>query len=327
MRLTKKTVIVAHHESTYGTPPTFDYTSDAFEILSGELTFPHERVAREVLKQTIGASAEVTAGIHAQLRFQVEMKGSGVGASGVIEPRIGRLIESCLFSKTVNTDTAGNATSYDYIPSSGILGTDIPSIAFEVYYAGEGSSADKYVLVGCGGTFKFTGAVGKFPVIEFTFIGKLYSDPVTATIPTVTYDSTLPFPFQGVTLSFDSKTDFCVNQIEIDCGNTTALRKCISEADGIGGVLITKRNVTGSIDPEAVLQSDYDLFAKFKAGTQVAMNFACGSDAGNKFSVSADRVQVTDFKYGDREGIAVWDVPLLFTEGTSGEPELTITFE
>ena len=388
LRLIRKTLIVGALEPSYSVLPSFSYSADSFEVNANpELTFPHDRIEKDTIRPTIGARKGIVAGLHAQLRFSLELKGSGYDDTNKrpLEPRIGRLLEACLFDKSTNWDsaitwtastsysvgdyvvptsengfvykciTAGTSGSsepswpttegatitdgsvewqaekkaYIYTPSNGILGDDVPSIAFEVYLAGSGSQADKYVLAGCGGTWTFTGSVGNIATMEFTFTGKLYSDPTTATIPSASFDETSQLVFQGVDFTFDNQDIFCVNEVRLDCGNTVALRRCITEESGIAGVLITNRNITGSIDPEAVLQSDYDFFAKLKSGDTASMKIDIGSEFGNSVSFEAPRVQITESSFSDRDGIAVNNLNLLLTEGddSSNTSELIIKFK
>jgi len=327
-RLSRKVGILAKLEETYGTPPTFDNSTDAILVSDARLTFPSSRVTRDTLRPTIGALTDVVANVHCVLEFTCELRGSGMSGDDVAEPRIGRLFEACNYTKTaVDSGSGTPITAYKYTPNSGLVGDDAKSIAFEVYFAAAGTDVHKYVICGACGTYSMDLAVGDFMKVTFTFTGKLHSDPTVVNMPSLTYDTTLPLVFQNATFNFDGETGFCITHVTIDGGNTVALRKCASEADGLKGTMITSREITGTIDPEAVLLNDYNFWQKFKNGTTAQMVIGpVGSDSGNKITITAPKVQLTDYVYGDRDGIATYELPVKLTED-SGNDEIEIKFE
>ena len=325
MRLSKNTIIVFAQETTYGQLPSFDYSIGALLVERGELSILQDTTNYEPLRKEFGVKDVYVSGIHAQLEFDIVLKGDGVDGSGnVIEPQIGKLLEACMFDKQENV-SEGITVGWTYTTGNGIVGVDFPSVAFEVYVAGNNSQADKYTLVGCVGTFRLTATAGRYPTLTFTFLGKLYSDPETVSIPAVSYPQTEPVPLEGINFTFGGY-GFCVNELTIELGNRTAVRRCLSEANSVAGTVITGRETTGSIDPEAVFESDFPVFSKMKSGDILTMSMTIGSEAGNKITVSSDNVKIRELRFGDRDGIAIQDISLTFIQPDGGS-ELTIKFE
>ena len=156
-------------------------------------------------------------------------------------------------------------------------------------------------------------------------MGKLAGDPTTASIPEVTYPDVKPFPLEGIDLSFAGQS-VCLNEITIELGNRIAVRHCLNEANGIAGMIITGRETTGSIDPEAVFESDLPIFEKMKNADALSLSFTIGTEQGNKVTFSSDTVKIRDFRFADRDGIATQDIDLAFIQPAGGS-ELTIKFE
>jgi len=329
IRQRNQAVIVAALQTDLDSLPTFDYTTDALQVLeTPDIKFIRETTERNIVKQTLGATGEIVTSTYVEVTFQVECKGSGVDANGnVLEPRIGRLIQACGFNKTVNTDTAGIVTDIVYTPSSDEFGSATrPAIAFEIYMGLSGTTADKFVVYNAGGNFKFTGNVGNYAILEFTFTGQLYSGPTTITVPSVTYETTQPSPFLGANIIFDNNTSFVFNSVNIDTGNNIIIRKDANEETGIKGVLLGKRHMTATLDPEATFANDYDWIGLLKQGHKASLSIGpVGSEVGNKYSMNAPAAQLTGVDHANRDDILTFDVNLLLTE-VNGDDELSITF-
>ncbi len=331
IRSSEQSLIVAALQPSLDSLPTFNYDTDAFEIV-GEPTLKINRdtVRRETVKQTLGASGEIVTSLYVELTFSVEMKGGGVDGSGnVLEPRIARLFRACGFSMSQNIDaTSGLVTSYTLTPSSQEFGTDNkPAIAFEVFLGSDGSSADKFTILNAAGNFKYNGSVGNYGIVEFTFIGQLYDGPTTTTVPTVSYEDTQPYPFLCADITFDGNNTFVFRSLSLDSGTDIVIRKDVRSCTGIIGVLPRKRNITATLDPEATFASTYDWYNQLKNGAKVAISAGpVGQDAGNKYTISAPAAQLTNIDNTGVDGILTYNVSLLLTE-VNGDDELTITFE
>ncbi len=329
IRQRNQAVVACKLQSALDTWPTFDYTQDVLDVLATPtIRFVTERVARDNIKRTLGATGERVTSIYCEVTFRVEMKGGGTSGSAVVEPRIGRLIQACGFKYTTQDDGGGNIIKHIYTPSSAEFGTaDRPAIALELYMGMSGDQADRFQIINAGGNFRFTASVGQYGVMEFTFTGQLYNGPTTVTVPTVSYETTQPDPFLSANLTFDGINTFVFNSVTIDSGNTVIIRRDVNTDSGIKGVLLGKRNITATLDPEATFASTYDWYGKLREGAKAALAIGpVGANTGNKYSFDAPSAQLTEVSDGDRDEILIHDVSLLLTE-VSGDDELTITFE
>ena len=327
IRLNKNTIVVFGQENTYGQGASFNYTDGSLKIESGTLTLPHDTTNYTPLRKEFGVADIYNTGLHAQLEFELALHGEGMDGSNVKETRIGKLLQACLLKKSTLEDADLNIIGYQYDTSNGEVGydTDFPSLAFEVYVAGDSTNADKYTLVGCVGSFRFTGTVGRYPTLAFTFLGKLSGNPTTTTLPAVTYSDIKPYPLEGVNFSFAGQS-VCVNEVSIELGNKLATRPCLTDENGIAGTIINGRETTGSIDPEAIFESDLSIFQKMVNADTVSISLIIGTEQGNKVTISSDTVKIRDFRYADRDGIATQDIDLAFIQPDGGS-ELIIKFE
>ena len=338
-RSSKLTALFAALETTPGTynDPTTDPTN-VLKITDFTIDFISSNAARDFYKTSFGKLPDVVTQIYAQISFTVELHGEGIDANNnVQEPRIGKLIEGCGFKKytttaDVDSDTEDETSSYYYLPVSAIWGSsDFKTLSFAIYHGKSASNAVLYKLKGAVGNMSFTGTVGSFPTLSFTFTGVLEGTPTDAAFPSTTYSTVDPNPWQGCDLSFDSQTFLAATRFEFNMNNVVAPRIDFQQPDGLIGFAINDRNPTGALDPEACLVSDYDMFSKFKNGQTVALSIGPlgddTNDKGNIIKITAPAVQVTDYAFGDRDGILTWELPLKFcTSSASADDEIKIIF-
>jgi len=330
VRQRDQAILLAKLQDSIGVVPTFDPTTDAIQISNVDINFRTDTVARDIIKQTLGASGEVVTATYVELTFTVELKGSGYDGTNVIEPRILRLLQACGYKKNVITDpTAGNTIGYSLNPSSDEFGTvNRPACAFQLFNGISGNQADEFVIADAAGDYRINFQVGQFPTVEFTFQGRLVSGPTTVTIPTnVAYENTMPNPCVAANVTIDNNNTFVTTQVTINSGNEINMRQDMNATDGYISAFMGTRRITASIDPEATLASDYDWINKLKSGALASLSIGpIGADIGNKVSISAPQAQYTGISQGDRNGILVYNVDLLLTE-VNGDDEIEIKFE
>lgn len=322
-RLIRKSVLKGYIESTYGIPPS-DWSTDTnvFYIPAEDIsiTFPKKTQTRNLAKPTFGADAEYISGFHVQLTFTVELRGDGVDNDtppNVVEPVVGKLLTACCYNKTeVENDpdsTPGSGDEYIseiyYTPYS-VVPTSGHSLSFKLWYAaGEGNNAEAFELVGCVGTYTIrAGGVGERVLVEFTFTGKVNGDPTSESLPTIESVTQKPLFLQGINLTIGSSSVYCLGEIEINGGNEVRIRECASEADGIAGSIITRREATGNILLEGYLPDASNdpegLFSKFKNGDQFSITIELDSgDDGNHVIIEMPHVQITDLTGEERDDI------------------------
>ncbi len=317
--LKRKQLILAKLESTYGTDASPSPTTDAFEVINPEIRFPNKLVEREIFKQTLSKEGAVVASLSAEITFSVELKSNGSSHNGTA-PRVGALLQACNMAESITAESSpGAGDGYvDYTPHSDTVNAK----SLTIYYYIDG---ELYKIVGAVGSWKINGQVGSFPTIDFTFKGKLLSAADSPMPSSVSFEATKPVPFQNVQFTLDGNNSFVCSQLTVDINNTISERPDIQEPDGVKGFFISDRSPNGYIDPERVLRATYDLFGKFKAGTEGSMSAVIGTTPGNIVEITAPAVQYTEFSYGDRDGILTTPVNLRFN-GQTGDDEIKLRF-
>ena len=95
--LTRKRLILSKTESTYGTDSTPTGT-DALLVRELEITpIEADVVSRDLIRPYLGSSDQLLANARVSITFQVEMAGSGAGATA---PRFSSLLKACGMAET-----------------------------------------------------------------------------------------------------------------------------------------------------------------------------------------------------------------------------------
>jgi preprotein translocase subunit Sec61beta len=110
-----------------------------------------------------------------------------------------------------------------------------------------------------------------------------------------------------------------VQLIASGSGYTTGTGKAtaVSPAGGTGCTL----NITAVYGATEAKQ----VWTMWSGNSRVALAAVVGSSAGNICTIGAPKAQVDDVKYGERESLLTYDLPLVLTPN-SGNDELTLTF-
>jgi len=100
--LTRRAVLAAKLENTFGTNPGMDYTADVVLVNNPDFSPNFDTQQREFARDDISPLAQVVGREAAQITFQTELKGSGVQDSGSDgdQPRISRLLRACGLAET-----------------------------------------------------------------------------------------------------------------------------------------------------------------------------------------------------------------------------------
>lgn len=302
----KRSLLLVKEESEYGADPTPSASVNALLGIDVKTKETAEADERGVEKGHIGIKASILGKIYTEITFQVELKGSGTPG---IAARIGDLLEACGFTETI---VAGS--SVNYAPGS----SNFKSVTIYHYIDGR-----LHKITGARGNVKLAMAAGKRGFLEFTMKG-LYNAPTDVSLPTATYESTIPPVCKSCALSLNSNDDLIVQQVEIDLVNAVTLRENLNATTGYAGASIESRKPTITLNPEAVSIATYD-FRSDLLTTPRAFSMVVGSAAGNKITITAPKLNTIDFEYADREGILVEQIKGELAED-SGNDELVISF-
>ncbi len=308
--LTRKTIVLAKLESTYGIDPAPVPSADTILVQDLELRPSGDAVERNCLKGSLSPLQFRRGSKSVELSFKTEMKGTG--NKGVIPAWgwEGVLFRACGMSETIEPET-----SIVYAPVSNLF----DSCTFYVY-------RDRifHVITGCRGTLSLIIEAGKMALAEWKFKG-LYLSPVDAT--------PAPQAFSRIHPPVAVQTSFTiggyspvVQKLELALNNTVVERRSLTAQNGIAGFEITGRAPNGSFDPEAAPESSHPFWSNWENAPAMALSLAVGTAPGNRFLIEAPALQYREMGYSDKEGRSVYQVPFSLAMD-DGDDELTVTFE
>ena len=308
--LKNRAVLLLKKESSYGTDASPAVSAD--EILIKDATavpLGDKILERDVLLPSFSSLPGVLGQTWGQIKFTAAGFHNGTdGASLDIDSAL-----ECSGMLKTNTAAATGVEGTDvYDP----ITTSIPSATIYLYKDGM-----LYKLLGARGKWSITMEAGKIPEITFEFEG-LWQDPVDASLPTPSYDTANPPIFASAGFSIGSYSAL-ISKLSIDFGTVLAARPDPSSGNGVVGIDITGRDVSGSIDPEAVLVATKDFWGIWKAGTTAALTLEIGTTP-NKYKITAPAVQEMDISEGDRDSLLTFEIPIKFRM-SSGDDEIKIT--
>lgn len=304
--LTRKRLILAKIESTYGTDST-PTGAEAILVRNLEITpLQADVVTRDLIRPYLGNFEQILANQRVEITFEVELAGSGAAGTA---PAWGPVMKSCAMAETVVA-----TTSVTYAPVSGSFSS------CSIYFNNDGV---RHKITGCRGSFSVSGEVGQIPVISFTMMG-IYNAPDDSALPTPTYSNqATPVIFkQGNTTGFQVFSySGCLQSFSMDLANEMVYRElvgCTKE------VLITNRAPNGTAVIEATTIATKDFFTIANGTSTGNLTFQHGQTAGNIVTFSSPQTDIGSPTYSDQDGIQMLNLPYVATPTTAGNDELSI---
>ncbi len=304
----ERQIILAKPETTYGVDSVPTASANAILAELADVQIIGRPLERNNVKPYFGKLATVNVGDALRLDFLTELKGSGAVGTA---PEIGALFRGCGFTESITP-----VTKVDYDPNSN---TDT-SESLTIYFYLDGLL---HKMLGCRGTFSLDVKAGEYGKVKWTFTG-LYAKPTDQAIVTGTYNPTVPPRFLSAAFAIDAYAAI-IATLSINCGNIIAKKTDANQATGIREYFIKGREVTGSIDPEAVFIATKDFYTMWEQSSRVTFTATLGQVAGNKCIITGPKVSLGDMKYGDREGILTLQQTLNFTPN-AGNDEVKFSF-
>jgi hypothetical protein len=307
--LTRKRLILAKAEATYGTDPTPTGSANAILVRNLEITpLQSDIVQRELIRPYLGNYEQLLAQTRVQVTFEVELAGSGAAGTA---PAYGPVLKACGLSETVVA-----TTSVTYAPVS----TSFSSVTIYFYQDGI-----RHIVTGARGTFTLNGQVGAIPTIAFTMTG-IYNAPTDTALATPTYaNQATPLIFKnGNTTSFSAFSySGALQSIDLNVGNEIVYRELIG---GTKEVLITDRKPAGTMSIEAVLLATKNYFTVSTGSTTGSISFQHGTTAGNIATLTMAQADLADASYAELNGIAMMNLPYVATPTAAGNDELSLAY-
>jgi hypothetical protein len=306
--LTRRRLILAEIESSYGTDPTPDGTN-AILVRNLEIQpLVADTVNRELVRPYLGQADQLLSQTRVEVSFEVELAGSGAAGTA---PAYGPVLRSCGISETVSA-----GVSVTYAPESS---------GFEsctIYYHVDGIL---HKVTGCRGTFEMSCEVGQIPVISFTMTG-IYNAPTDETQPSPTYSNqATPVLFkEGNTTGFSAfGYSGCLMSYSFTLANDVIYRElvgCTKE------VLITNRAPNGTAVIEAPTITAKDFFTVSTGSSTGSITFQHGQTAGNIVTMTTAQSDLGNLTYSDQDGIHMLNMPFIAVPTNAGDDELSLVY-
>lgn len=179
-------------------------------------------------------------------------------------------------------------------------------------------------LTGARGSVSMSVAARQIPVFNFTFTG-VFNTVTDASAPTNVYTA-----FQTPLVANNSNTtgftflgadDLVLESLNFNVNNSVDFRALI----GTEYVQITDRRSSGEVvieQPDSL--TTLDVFAAAAGNSTGTLSVTHGTQAGNRVSLQARKVDVGNPNYSDSNGVVMANVPVVFIP-TSGNDEFVIT--
>ena len=306
--LTRKSIILAKIESTYGTDPIPTTTNDALIAFDLEIAPETDPLERADLSVSLSRLKELGGKRRISVNFMTELRGSG--AAGTPPEGIGALLQACAMQETIVP-----ATSVTYAPAS----SGFKSVTLYVYMDGI-----LHQVQGCVGDVEISVVAGEIPMLKWKIKG-LYETPTDIAFPS-SYgpDATVPVPAKNLAATFDAYAAV-IHELTLKLNNVLTERPHLGAIHGVAGFQVTDRNPEGEIIIEAVTLATKNFWPKFEGDTVQVLSMAIGSVAGNICTISANQCRIRQLPYEDADGIWTQPIPFQLARNVSND-ELSIVF-
>lgn len=317
-RSIKQTLIRAALETGgYGTQAVISNT-DALLISNPSHRIIRNLVDRDIWLPHLGATEQMVAARVAEIKFEVELAGSGTAGTA---PAWGKLMRACGFAETLET------TRVEYSPIS----DGFESLTFQ-YFRGN----VRYTSRGARGNARLKLPAFGLPKIEFTFMA--FDTSANATSSNGSYDMTawkrpqvLTDEMAGdirigcayATGNLTGGTVLSSRGLELDAGNK------VEHMELLGGerISITDRAATGKMSTALTPADEVAWRAEINANTNVTLGFSWGTTAGNRGLIFAPRVQRIDPQGEDYKGDLLLATDLRFQPTEAGHDDFVLVMK
>jgi hypothetical protein len=306
MALTKRRLLLAEIESTYGTDPTPTATDAVLVSNLDVQPLQLELKDRELILGYLGNTEMVVGQRLVSVSFDVEIAGSGTAGTA---PKWSALIQSCGFSETIVA-----STSVTYAPVSSAFKS------VTLYFFADGV---RHKVTGCRGTWSMSMATGEIPKISFSFTG-IFNAPTDETQPSPTFsnqaDPVVVNSANTATLQVHGYAA-CLSAFSLDLANETPFRQL---AGCTQQIMITDRKPAGSVTIEAPTIAAKNYFSAASTQTSGQFSWVHSGGAGNIVTFTAPNCNLGAPGYEDSDGIIMLTLPFMPQPTAAGNDEFTI---
>ncbi len=180
-------------------------------------------------------------------------------------------------------------------------------------------------IAGAMGTFTMNMTNGNPVPISWEFMGKLIT-PTAEALITPTYPTTIPPRFASATMTIAS-TSYKISELVLTINNELKMREDATDATGYHACAIVNRNITITIDPEALALGTKNWYTDWLAHTEAAFSIVINGGSNNTITISIPKAQLTNVQTGDRDGLMTDQLEFQANRNAAaGDDELTIAF-
>lgn len=304
----RRKVILLKNEATYGVDSVPVAATDALLVRNFQFSpLQLQYEDRDFAVPYFGNKGRIIAGQWGECSFEIEMAGAGGAVDAV--PKYGPALKSCGMSQTVNT-----LVSVVYAPIT------TGEVSSSLYFLLDGR---QHKLLGWFGNVEARVVSGRIPVFAFSGIG-LHVAPTDVALPTPTLSGfTKPVAVNNANTTPATLHAFAgkIREISFATGNVLPYRNLPnSEA-----VRFVDRMSSGSVRLEDELVAAKDWWTSIKNGTLGALSLQQGQVVGNKVTLAAPNVQLTEPQMDDEDGIGMIRMRMELTPSAAGNDEWSIT--
>jgi hypothetical protein len=248
--------------------------------------------------------------------------GTGNGSVGVITAYNGSTKVATVQASTA-AFTPNDTSEYSISANVGYkpVSSEFESASIYVYVGGE----VLHKITGCRGTYSLNAAVNEIPVINFEMTG-IYNAPTDTAAPSVTFtNQATPLIFKAGNASAFSMMSYtgCLQSLSFNIANETVYRELVGCTKNI---MITNRAPAGDVVIEAPKMAQKDFFTIANSDTNGTISFLHGTTAGNRVTLTAPKVDITNPSYEDQDGIQMLNIPYVAIPTSAGNDEVVLTF-
>ncbi|OXE37444.1 MAG: hypothetical protein CGW95_01450 [Phenylobacterium zucineum] len=312
--LSRKRVILAKTETTYGTDPTPTGAANAILVRNLDVTpLDAEIVSRDLVRPYFGNYDQIIAAQKVQVSFEVELQGAGAAGTA---PAYGPLLIACGMAETVVA-----STRVDYKPVS----SSFSSVT--IYFQPQDNTAASsplHKVTGCRGNVEVTMNAKALPVLKFTFTG-IYNTVADAANLTATYTAfKTPIAVNKANTPVFTFFGFSgvMSEFGMNLNNDVVYRNLVNSES----VILTDRKAGGTVVFEAPTVTAKDFWATALGTTLGSMQITHGTVAGSIVDISAtSTVDLVNPSYTEMDSIVMLSCPYVLTPTTAGNDEFTIS--
>lgn len=284
---------------------------------------------------TSGTAASVTAALAGTVVYDAEMVPDDMHSAGKRMPH-GHYLGTYDAVKGLQTGTlrykqelrwqdgfAAMLTGAGYVLDTGVYKPTSSFASRKTWSLAIWEDGRKKMLIGAvASALRISGKVGERVFADWEWKG-VWQAVTDAAMPALAPINSAPYIARALTLTFGGAALPAGSEFEINLGLTAEPREDLTATQGVSHFVITEREPTLTIDPEARLVASHDAFGGLLAGTTGAISLVLTAD-GETLTIAAPRAQRISVGTSAR-GLKATDPITLALHASSGDDELTFT--